>query len=223
VTDSRLRELERRFRSTGAVVDEAARLAERARVGELPVAALDLAAYLGSVAARLALAGDVALAPESEAEWLIGLHDRDPVLWVRALIAAAGLVLTRFRQARPGELAPLHALEAAEAWCIRPCLEHAVAVLGGRGLSSFATADYGGADAALTQAGWALEHAAAAAWLVEQGRSPSPRYGPMNVLTSLEFNGINPSELRQAVAQELIPFVLGESDALRARVESREA
>tara|TARA_B100000965_G_C19330512_1_gene642816 strand:- start:405 stop:542 length:138 start_codon:yes stop_codon:yes gene_type:complete len=45
----------------------------------------------------------------------------------------------------------------------------------------------------------------------------------MNVLTSLEFNGINPSELRQAVAQELIPFVLGESDALRARVESREA
>lgn len=54
MSDQRLRELERRWRETGAVVDEAAYLLERVRVGDLDLERLELAAYCGSAAAKQA-------------------------------------------------------------------------------------------------------------------------------------------------------------------------
>ena len=45
MTDERLRELERCWRESGSVEDEAAWLRERVRVGELSEARLRLAAY----------------------------------------------------------------------------------------------------------------------------------------------------------------------------------
>lgn len=56
MTDTRLRELERRFRASGAVEDEAAWLAARVRAGELSRAALELAAWVAHPAAERALA-----------------------------------------------------------------------------------------------------------------------------------------------------------------------
>jgi hypothetical protein len=50
VTDSTLRELERQFRSSGSVEDEAAWLGARLRAGELSEERLRLAAYLGDEA-----------------------------------------------------------------------------------------------------------------------------------------------------------------------------
>ena len=46
MSDARLRELERRWRETGAVDDEVAFLQERLRVGELELRAVEIAAYL---------------------------------------------------------------------------------------------------------------------------------------------------------------------------------
>jgi hypothetical protein len=56
VSDKRLRELERRWKETGTVEDEATYLQERVRAGELTQEELDLAAYSGNPAA-LRLAG----------------------------------------------------------------------------------------------------------------------------------------------------------------------
>lgn len=55
VTDSKLRELERRWKESGSVEDEAAYLLERVRVGDLATEKLELAAYCGHEGARLAL------------------------------------------------------------------------------------------------------------------------------------------------------------------------
>jgi hypothetical protein len=54
MSDQRLRELERRFRATGAPEDEAPLLQERLRRGDLSAARLELAAYLGHEGAALA-------------------------------------------------------------------------------------------------------------------------------------------------------------------------
>lgn len=54
MTDTRLRQLERRWKETGSVRDEADYLLERVRVGDLDRNRLDLAAYLGHEASRLA-------------------------------------------------------------------------------------------------------------------------------------------------------------------------
>jgi hypothetical protein len=54
MTDSNLRELERRFRTSGSVEDEAAWLLARVRAGELEQSKLNAAAFLEHKAARLA-------------------------------------------------------------------------------------------------------------------------------------------------------------------------
>jgi hypothetical protein len=54
MTDERLRELERRWKETGAVDDEARYLAERVRIGDLTNERLELAACCGHRAALLA-------------------------------------------------------------------------------------------------------------------------------------------------------------------------
>lgn len=58
MSDQRVRELERRWRETGAVVDRAAWLRERLRAGELEPARVELAAWVGDEAAQ-------ALVPEA--------------------------------------------------------------------------------------------------------------------------------------------------------------
>jgi hypothetical protein len=55
VSDPRLRDCERRWRESGAVTDEAALLNQRVRVGDLARERLELAAFVGGSAARLAL------------------------------------------------------------------------------------------------------------------------------------------------------------------------
>lgn len=63
MADRRLRELERRLRASGAVVDEVSLLLERVRAGRLALARLRLAAALGHPAAALAAAAVEASGP----------------------------------------------------------------------------------------------------------------------------------------------------------------
>ena len=58
MSDAKLRELERRWKETGAVEDEAAYLLERVRVGELTQERLELAAYCGHDGAKRAIPSD---------------------------------------------------------------------------------------------------------------------------------------------------------------------
>lgn len=67
MSDQRLRELERRFRATGAAEDEARWLGERLRRGGLVAERLELAAYLGHPGAVLACREE-GLAPPTQAD-----------------------------------------------------------------------------------------------------------------------------------------------------------
>lgn len=90
MSDQRLRELERRWRETGDVKDEASFLVERRRAGELTQERLELAACCGHEGARLALGATAPARLLEEplyeeatrgVDWLlIGLADPFPLL-----------------------------------------------------------------------------------------------------------------------------------------------
>lgn len=87
MSDARLRELERRWRETRAVEDEAAYLLGRVRVGDLPNERLRLAAYLGHDGARHSIRPvEVPLEPSAWVEAVCALSDE---IAVRVALAAS--------------------------------------------------------------------------------------------------------------------------------------
>jgi hypothetical protein len=110
MSDAKLRELERRWKETGTVEDEAAYLLERVRVGDLSRERLELAAYCGHEGARRAT-GPVAHASgdlETTARG-IGFWGRVPVLvGVREVVRS---VKSKWELSRRGR----EAFEAANA------------------------------------------------------------------------------------------------------------
>lgn len=128
MTDSRLRELERRWRETGSAEDEAAWLSERLRVGVLSREHLVLAAKLGHLAA-LRVAADVE--EEDEDDWweesgllwdaveLLG-----PMLPARAACQWVEPAVRFFEGERPEDPRLRAALEATQAWLVCPCEAH---------------------------------------------------------------------------------------------------
>jgi hypothetical protein len=91
--DERLRSLERRWRETGAVADEARWLSERVRLGFTSEAALELAARLGYRAAREARA-ETTPALESLVEWSRAItRFKSEELSRRTVLASVKLVL----------------------------------------------------------------------------------------------------------------------------------
>lgn len=91
MSDQRLRTLERRWKKTGAVQDEAAWLRARVQAGELEQTRLKLAARLGHTAARLAAHRAKPL-PQSVSGWFEGFARGGGDCRVAALVLA-GLVL----------------------------------------------------------------------------------------------------------------------------------
>lgn len=86
--DEDVHELERRWRETGAVDDEAAWLRARVRTGALSHDCLRLAVWLGHPAAAAALADELEVPSELD-EWVRGLEMWHPELVIIALAAAA--------------------------------------------------------------------------------------------------------------------------------------
>jgi hypothetical protein len=129
MSDEQLRELERRWRETGAVEDEARFLAERARAGRLSRDKLELAAYLGHRAALSAIERtNPPWDPSSGPSWLEevvrGLRAWSKEAGVRAAIAASRTAMKQW-EARYGEEDPARALDLAEGWLACPCERHA--------------------------------------------------------------------------------------------------
>jgi hypothetical protein len=95
VTDRRVRELERRFRETHSVEDEAAWLRELIRIGELSDDGVELLVYVNQPAALLVrdLAPDCRrVGIEDTAEWLKGLNLWGKEASLRAAIAIGRII-----------------------------------------------------------------------------------------------------------------------------------
>lgn len=125
MTDARLRELERRWRESGAERDHARFLVERLRTGELSLDRARLAAHLGDAAARAALG--LAREPHDLAgqrAWAAALSDWGREVPGRAGVAAARLVLPVFDRGLNPDPRPRRALRAAEQFLVCPCDRH---------------------------------------------------------------------------------------------------
>lgn len=145
MSDDWLRQLEARWRETRDALDESRYLLERMRAGVLPRPRLELAAFLGHEAARLALPA------------VPGFDGDDPTrlageLWpwgkeagVAAAISAAHATLPEEGTRAAQDRRPHEAIVAAAAWVHCPCDEHM-------------SAARAAADAALSAAGIASPH-----------------------------------------------------------------
>ena len=112
--DSRHRALERVARG-GDPSDVARHLAERLRLGDLTSSQLELAAYCGDEASRLALG--VVYSPVDYEGFVRGLPE---VALLRGLVAAAEATLPHLALAPEPRDAAAHVLEAARAFCVDP-------------------------------------------------------------------------------------------------------
>lgn len=117
MSDERLRELERRWKETGAVADEAAYLLERVRIGSLTPTRLELAAYCGSEGARQALDGP----PSADLQSL--LRRLEALSAVKIAIAAATSVIPIWAAGEKTD-EPQSALRAARDAMNCPCPDH---------------------------------------------------------------------------------------------------
>jgi hypothetical protein len=133
VSDGRLRELERRWRESGSVDDEASWLSERMRAGTLTRDRLELAAYCGSAAASKLVE------PPSRSRklrpFMLGLQPWGVEARVLAWIGCVSVAVARFAaQPRSGwdevqESLPL-LLRDLWAWFTCPCEDHAIRIPG---------------------------------------------------------------------------------------------
>ena len=272
MSDERLRELERRWKETRAVQDEAACLSERVRSGNLDRERLRLAAYLGNEASREALGegswsladyrsrllsrasmGDFGadsdylmayLGDESKREpygigpgyWPSTAREHDLatleimlIEWsqqalVRALLAIAWTtrpiwesvpaeVLESYPESAGSALSD--ALDAAEAWLSNPSDDTAG--------TAFGAADTAGIVAARGQGNWskAAFLVSSAAYASAQEKFGSTLGERLRGLLSAE-RLLGSEVLHDAIASELVPYLLGYSDPVRERVEARQ-
>ncbi len=208
MSDARLRELERRWRETGAVADLAALLVEQVRVGGRSSGRLEVAASLGHAAAACAL-GRAGAAVASLVELLSRpLPAREVAL--RAAVAAARAVVDH---ARHDEWEPFEdELVAVEAGLVCPCEAHrrTLMALGGRAgpdEAAFVEPELGlqpwFAITWLTSAALRNDHAAAIYDLTVAARAAQAHVGTGAVL--------------ERVRQEVAPWLVGERDPVRER------
>lgn len=206
--DARLRDLERCYRESGAEDDLERWLVERLRAGELDRDRLRVAADLGSAAAARAIDAPV---PPAVGRFSPRLVDLDVELVLRIYAAAARGRLEE-QLARPG-VAPATegwpkdyrvAVEAAEEQVVCPCEGHvALAISAAVELQKGRHRPFG--EALLT-----IRRAARAAVARERRAvlALRPRFRPGD---------------RSAVRNDVVPWLLGVGDPLRARVVGRRA
>jgi hypothetical protein len=222
-----IRELERRWRETGATEDEARWLQARLRAGELDVTRVELAAYLDDPAARAVIAPPPRAWPnDPEARlraWGKGLSDHGVEACARAAVAEGhhklGIVL------RPGVLTP--GGELARSACVRLIVRRLEAledwILSGAvdGLTEF--------NGALAPIAFPVDVDDVVAWAYEQVLDLTERVAGWQRLGgarvafgtwwNVDFPFGEVSATRRAIQSELTPWALGLEDPLRTRLE----
>lgn len=197
MSDARLRELERRWRASRSVTDEAAYLAELVRSGGLVKERLALAAHCGHPAAVMALPGSAAV-PSLDEAWVRGLERAGRAALVRASIAATRAALAA--ELQPGAETPrtLAALALVES-----CLRANNAELAAMALHVSA----GNAIGLPARIGEACLGAVA---------RPDPAAQAAEALR-LAIAGLGVEWVRAVVQEELVPWLLGRGDPLTER------
>jgi hypothetical protein len=117
--DDRGRTLERQA-AAGDPDAEAALLVHRQRTGDLPPGRLELAAHLGHPAALRALGRTARRESQDNLAWIVALEPWGAPVVVRALVAAARVVLPMFEALAAEDDRPRRALEATLGWCDAP-------------------------------------------------------------------------------------------------------
>jgi len=216
MSDSRLRDLERGWRRTGSLRDEAAYLQEQLRAGELERTRLELAAYCGHEPAQLALAAEAPTELELDA-WIAGLQPQGGVEALRrAALAAAEFVLQHWCDPPEGptDADPFDALpgsttfgevrddtaatwEEARNFVLCPCRPHVprMPIVGVNPPRPYALL------ANLVGIGWppsSVDAVHEALWRLRGSDLPDAA-----------------SELRGAIREALVPWALGRGDPLR--------
>lgn len=131
MSDARLRQIERAAHDDPYAT--AALLAARMRRGELTRERVEIAAYAGDEAARLAVPHLVLdrgvtwadVDAQRLTDWVRGLSRWGSEVLVRAAVAAAKAAYARWALGAHAYRA-FHAIDAAEAWLACPCEEHRV-------------------------------------------------------------------------------------------------
>lgn len=236
MSDTRLRDAERRWQQTGAVEDEAALLQEQLRAGDLSEARVQLAAWLGHAAARQVTGlrvltdelGDGPAVASAQTELWSGLLRAGPEAASRALIAHArrclGVVSAALDALAPARPAASHTwlraatrcVDDAIVWRLETTAESREALA--RDASEFlrtpqAPLPPAASTAAVEEACRDLVQNVLALDRAVHGPAPRPW---ASTWVAARFRMI-----RGAVQDEVVPWALRRGDPLRAQVTRR--
>lgn len=214
MSDARLRELERRWRESGAVDDEATYLLERVRVGLLNPAALAEAARLGHDAAERA-------GPTERATTLTNFLASQPPpsrqAAQRACVAAARVLTQSDRW--DADQVFLDELSALEQWISCPCnahrdalMEFAYPTVEGEERSDPDADPFGEPEGPLHP--WQATY-----WLsvASLRTSDSAALHDLAVGAREMERHVVPERLLEGVRRDVVPWLLGEHDPLRSQ------
>ena len=214
MTDSHLRELERRFRASASVEDEAAWLRARVQAGELSQERLELAAYLGHPAAGAPPGNpDLTWTPENQAptwRWAEGLARWGVEAQTRAAVAATRQALRFWEAGDPLDYRPHVAVELAERWILTPEAANLDAQLAQAHESADALSESPSAGSR-GKVAWAAACCALCPFDTSHACCEAV-YAADEVVDGV------PTRVRD----ELVPWALGYSDPVRERVEARQ-
>lgn len=134
MSDLSLRELERRWRNTGSLADEAAFLRERLRTGDLAQEHLEIAAYCGRKPAMQVAGIALPMTPVSDCsdtiKWLENMPPVKHAVLVRAALEVArhgvklGLANAKRERLRDKVTHAERAILATQEWLRCPCPRH---------------------------------------------------------------------------------------------------
>jgi hypothetical protein len=116
MSDTKLRDLERRWRGTDAVEDEAAYLLERVKVGDLTRDRLELAAYCGHKAAIHTTGQDDEATVTDLRDWVAGLRTFQPEAPRQATVRLLRAVSTVWQEAFPSSGHMTSVLDVVSDW-----------------------------------------------------------------------------------------------------------
>lgn len=239
MSDADLRELERRFRASGSVDDEAAWLRARVRTGVLEIRNLELAANCGHEAAQIAALRE-GLSPGQERlnygtalaysrAWAKPVEAHGHEARLRSILALAHAALAVFERCHADDRRPRGLLEQVEAAFLSPDTERTRAVVARcDALGGVVPGDEVGQGVSARRA-----RAAQAAWREVIGTGyyvGGKTDGPQMVAIAIDcaktaFGGGRKGLIQatKTVRAELVPWLLGYSDPVCERVEARKA
>jgi hypothetical protein len=200
MTDQKLRDLERRWKETGAPDDEAAYLLERVRVGDLTRERLELAAYCGHEGAR-AGAGEGA-PPHDFVQWIEGFS-RWGANAMSLVAVAIALPMLRVFEEDTGEGRLRRAIDAAREYVRHPSAEAARDVEEA-GHESLLGLDAEPAWSARAKRAYqAIQHATTAVWVEACGREDDDATQDLRQCAEQAQGVVSPADLRRDISVEL--------------------